>query len=153
MLIKHTARVPDITPWKELEELPKRFARLLREPFFADFPATPVTFLPPVDIAETDAELTFTAELPGMKKEDVEIRIEEGVLTFKGEKKELEEKTEITPRMHLWERNYGIFERAFTLPRYVDLEKVQAEFKNGVLIVRVPKVEQIKGKKVEIFGK
>jgi HSP20 family protein len=151
MLVKRTARVPEITPWRELEDLPQRFVRMLQGPFFPEFPAAPTTFLPPVDIAEKETELLITAELPGMKKEEVEIRIEEGVLTIKGEKKE--EKEEKTPRMHVWERNYGIFERAFTLPRYVELEKVQAEFKNGVLIVHVPKVEQIKGKKVEIQAK
>lgn len=151
MLIKRTTRVPDITPWRELEELPQRFARLMREPLFSEFVTTPVTFSPAVNIAEKDAELVITVELPGMKKDEVEIQLEEGVLTIKGEKKE--EKEEKTPRMHVWERSYGSFERSFTLPRYVDVDKISAEFKDGVLNIHVPKLEQVKGKKVDILAK
>ena len=151
MLIKRTTAVPDITPWRELEELPQRFARMLREPFFTDLVPGPITFTPAVNIAEKESELYITVELPGMKKEEVEIHVEEGILTIKGEKKE--EKLEKLPRMHVWERSYGTFERVFTLPRYVDLEKIVAEFKYGVLEIHVPKLEVIKGKKVEILNK
>jgi HSP20 family protein len=154
MLVKFGPYRPDITPWRELEELPRRFARMFNEPFFPDFITKPVfnpVFTPAVNIAELEGELLITAELPGLKKEEVEIRIEEGVLTIMGEKKE--EAFEYEPRLYLWERAYGKFERAFTLPRNFNPDLVKAEFKDGLLYIHLPKVEPAKGKNVEILTK
>ena len=107
--------------------------------------------VPSIDVAEQDGYLVITAELPGMKKEEVELQIENGVLTIRGEKKQEKEKKE--PRMHVFERTYGLFERAFALPQSIDLEKVKAEFENGVLTITVPKLAQEKGRKLQIVEK
>ena len=152
MIVKLSGYRPDVTPWRELEELPQRFARMFNEPFFPDYFTKPMfnaVFIPAVNIAELEEELLITAELPGLKKEEVEIRMEEGVLTIRGEKKE--ETFEQKPQLHLWERSYGKFERAFTLPRNVDPDKVKAEFKDGMLYIHLPKIEPVKGKNVEIL--
>jgi len=100
---------------------------------------------------EQEENLVITAELPGMKKEEVELQIENGVLTIRGEKKQQKEKK--SPRMHVFERSYGLFERAFALPQSVDLEKAKAEFENGVLTITVAKLAQEKGRKVQILEK
>jgi len=151
MLITRNARVPDLTPWRDLSTLPDRVARMLGQPFFSDFATEPSFFNPAIDVAEKDDNLVITAELPGLKKEEVELEIEKGVLTIRGEKKE--KKEEKTTRMYVIERSYGMFERAFALPQYLDLDKVNAEFENGVLVVKIPKVEHEKGRKVEILNK
>jgi HSP20 family protein len=151
MFITRSAPVPDLSPWRELSTLPNRVARLLGEPFAATFAPETMLFNPAIDVAEKEETLIFTAELPGMKKEEVELQIENGVLTIRGEKKQEKEKK--TPRMHVFERSYGLFERAFALPQSADLEKVKAEFENGVLTITVPKLAQEKGRKVQILEK
>ena len=151
MLITRSAPVPDLTPWRELSIFPNRVARLLGEPFLSSFPSDNIAFNPAIDVVEQDENLVITAELPGMKKEEVELQIENGLLTIKGEKKQLKEKK--TPRMHVFERSYGVFERVFALPQSVDLEKVKAEFENGVLTVTVPKLTHEKGRRLQIFEK
>ena len=151
MVVKLGTSRPDITPWRELEELPQRFARMFNEPYFPEFFPKPVfntLFTPAVNICELENELLISAELPGLKKEAVEIRIEEGVLTIRGEKKE--EFLSDKPQLHLWERTYGKFERAFTLPRYVNPDLVRAEFNDGLLYIHLPKLEKVKGKTIEI---
>ncbi len=105
-------------------------------------------WLPRLDIAETDAEYRFTADVPGLKKEDVSIAIEDNVLTLSGERKF--EKDKKKENYHRVERSYGKFTRSFTLPASVDAAKASAEFKDGVLTVRVPKAETAKVRKVEI---
>jgi HSP20 family protein len=144
-------RVPDISPWRELEELPQRLARAFGTPIFTELPIDGMAFMPAVDITENDRELMIKVELAGMKREDIDVQLDNGILAIKGEKKE--EKEERTPQRHLWERRYGRFERSFTLPRDVDADRVNAEFSDGLLVVRVPKQEQTKGKKIEIGGK
>lgn len=132
-----------------------RFDRLFQN-MFQDF-FTPVVsgeevharrWLPAVDIRETDEALIFTAELPGLKKEDVQITLENNVLTLSGERKfEKEVKEE---NFHRLERSYGQFSRSFTLPANVRAEKAEAKFADGLLTVSVPKAEESKPRKVEI---
>ena len=103
---------------------------------------------PPCDIYETDNELVVQVELPGVKKEDVKVSIENNVLTISGERKfEEETKRENYRRA---ERSYGQFMRSFILPNTVDTDKVSAEFKDGVLRVGLPKREESKPKAVEV---
>jgi len=103
---------------------------------------------PAVDIRETDESLILTAELPGLTKEDVQITLENQVLTLSGERKfEKEAKGE---NYHRIERSYGAFTRAFTLPTHVKTEKVDASFENGVLIVTLPKMEESKPRRISI---
>jgi|KBSSwiStaDraftv2_1062776.scaffolds.fasta_scaffold03367_5 HSP20 family protein len=103
---------------------------------------------PAVDIFEKDHKLVIRAELSGVKKEDIDIDIENGVLTLKGERKR---ETEVDEgNAYRLERVYGAFTRSFSLPTTVDPSKVEAVYKDGVLEVAVPKLEAAKPKKVQI---
>jgi HSP20 family protein len=103
---------------------------------------------PAVDVKETQDALQFHVELPGLKKEDVEITIENNILTIAGERKfEKETKDE---NYHRLERSYGAFSRSFTLPTGVRSEQVEAKFENGVLAVTLPKQEESKPRKISI---
>lgn len=105
-------------------------------------------YLPPVDILETDREITMKVDLPGIEAKDVSLSVENNVLTFKGERRaEKEIKKE---NYHRMERAYGNFSRSFTLPAYIDTEKVKADFKNGLLTITLPKKEVAKGRTVEV---
>lgn len=103
---------------------------------------------PPVDIFERQDHLVIRAEIAGVRKEDMDVRIENGVLTLHGERKHESEVTEANA--HRLERTYGSFTRSFSLPTTVDASKVTATYRDGVLEVTVPKVETAKPKKVEI---
>src|SRR6266852_4225853 len=106
---------------------------------------------PSVDIYETENELVLRADLPDVKLEDIEVRVENQTLTLKGERKF--EKDDSIRGHHRIERAYGSFERSFTVPASVDSEKVAAEYKNGVLTVRLPKKEAAKPRQVKIEAK
>ena len=117
---------------------------------FRDFGFTaPSTWMPPVDIFQTgDHELVLKAELPDMNREDIGINIENFVLTITGEKKA---STDVKDEQyHHVERRYGSFSRSFSLPHTVDTSKVAAEYKHGVLTVRVPLREEAKPRQVTI---
>ena len=103
---------------------------------------------PSVDIIEDDKEWLVKADLPEVKKEDVKVTVENGVLTITGERKF--EKEEKDKKYHRIERSYGNFFRSFTLPDAADGSKVNAEFKDGVLQVHLPKSEKTKPKAVEV---
>lgn len=103
---------------------------------------------PACDIYETDSEVVVKAELPEVKKEDVKVSVENNVLTIHGERKFSEESKR--ENYHRVERSYGEFTRSFTLPAFVDTAKVNAEFKDGMLRVTMPKREEAKPKQIEI---
>ena len=103
---------------------------------------------PPVDIFERQDHLVIRAEVPGVQKEDMDVRIENGVLTLHGERKQETDVTE--ENAHRMERAYGTFTRSFSLPTTVDAAKVTATYKDGILEVTVPKAESAKPKSVEI---
>lgn len=105
---------------------------------------------PNVDIYEDKDKLIVEAELPGMKREDFELTVENNVLTLKGERK-FEKKTE-GDNYHRVERSYGAFTRQFTLPQTVTADGATADFENGVLRVALPKREETKARKIEITG-
>jgi len=106
------------------------------------------TWTPPVDIYETDDALVLKAELPGVSKDDVSIEVHQNTLILRGQRKhEAEVKEE---NYHRVERAYGTFQRSFVLPTMVDQEKVQAAFKDGVLELRLPKLESAKPKRIAI---
>ena len=107
------------------------------------------TWVPPVDIFQTgDHELVLKAELPDMTREDIDITVENFVLTIKGEKKLSSELKE--EQFHHVERRYGAFSRSFSLPRTVDGSKVSAEYRNGVLTVRLPLREEAKPRQIKV---
>ena len=103
---------------------------------------------PRVDITEDDRELLVKAELPEMKKDDVKVTVEDGMLTISGERKQ--EKEEKGKKYHRVEREYGSFMRCFTLPDAVVADQVTAEFKDGLLAVHLPKDVKAAAKPVEI---
>src|SRR5262245_45743800 len=105
---------------------------------------------PRIDIAETDKEIQVAPELSGLDDKDVEVTLSDGVLTIKGEKKS--ERKEDGKGFYLSERSYGSFQRSIVLPEGVDADKVSAEFTNGVLTVKVPKLPSVQSnvKKIAI---
>ena len=106
------------------------------------------TWQPSVDIYETDDALVIKAELPGVSKDDVSIDVHQNTLTLRGQRKhEAEVKDE---HYHRVERSYGSFQRSFTLPTTVDAEKAEASFKDGVLELRLPRLESAKPRQVAI---
>jgi HSP20 family protein len=103
---------------------------------------------PLADITEDDKEYIIKAELPDVKKEDVKVTVENGVLTIAGERRF--EKEEKKKKYHRVERAYGTFVRSFALPDLAHADRVKAEFKDGMLTVHVPKSERAKAKQVEV---
>ena len=101
-----------------------------------------------MDISETDAEYLIKAELPEVKKDDVNVTVQEGVLTIHGERGQ--EKEEKGKKYHRVERSYGSFVRSFTVPGDVDETKVRAESKDGLLHLHLPKSEKAKPKAIEV---
>jgi HSP20 family protein len=140
-------------PIGEFDTLRNRLDRFFENPFTEPFLAPAMAWAPPVEITETNGELMLAAELPGMKKEQVTISIENQVLTLSGEKMEERKEGDAEKKYHLWERSYGNFTRSFTLPRAIDTAKVTAEFDNGVLKIHLPKTAEAKAKKIEILAK
>lgn len=140
-------------PFKELETLEHRLATLFgRAPVRKDVgkeeAMTVAEWAPLVDIAESEKEYIIKAELPEVKKEEVKVTVQEGVLTITGERKF--EKEEKGKKYHRVERAYGSFIRSFTLPEDADPGKVNAEFKDGILTVHLTKSEKAKPKSVEV---
>ena len=106
---------------------------------------------PETDVVETEREIRVVTEMPGLKRNDIEIDVENNVLTIRGEKRE--ERTEGEKgRFHLAERRYGTYTRSFVLPRDVDSDAIQATFEDGVLTVVVPKSEKARRRKIQIGG-
>jgi HSP20 family protein len=108
------------------------------------------TWLPAVDVWETENELVLAFELPGIDRDKVAIEIDDDVLTVSGEREKTGEYS--SERFYRFERRYGAFQRSVTLPSGVDQDNVKAEFTDGVLEVRVPKPEAAKPKRISIGG-
>jgi HSP20 family protein len=106
------------------------------------------SWVPPVDIFEEPEAIRITAEIPGVKPDDVKISLENNVLTIHGSKQQVAE--ERTERVHRYERTYGEFDRSFTLPATVDANAIKAGYEHGVLTVTLPKVEKAKPRQIEV---
>ena len=107
------------------------------------------SWVPAVDIYETDKhDLVLRAELPGMTREDIDVTVENGTIVIKGEKKFASDVKE--EHFHRIERRYGTFSRSFSLPPTVDATKVSADYKNGVLTVRLPLREEAKPRQIKV---
>ncbi|MCS6284052.1 MAG: Hsp20/alpha crystallin family protein [Nitrospira sp.] len=140
-------------PLKEVEDLEKRLSHLLGRHTQAgsgdkNEAITVAQWSPVVDISEDEKEYAIKAELPDVKKEDIKLNVHDDVLTITGERKY--EKEEKGKKYHRVERAYGSFMRSFTLPEDADGTKVTAEYKDGLLNVRVPKSEKAKPKTIEV---
>jgi HSP20 family protein len=140
------------TPFRELDELENRLGTFFRRGFprWTDKAETLELpeWSPQVDISEDEKEYLVKADLPEMKKEDIKVTFENGLLSISGERKT--EKEEKKKTYHRIERSYGKFERTFTMPEDADATKLAAEFKDGVLKVRMPKNPAEKPKPIQI---
>jgi len=135
----------DLSPWREFETLSNRLGRLFEE---GNNPSN--AWVPAVNVEETADHIVLTAEAPGLTLEDLNVEIENNILTISGEKREEREEGHDNRRYHLWERRYGSFRRSFTLPRTVDSDSVEARFDNGILTIQMPKAAEAKSRKIEV---
>jgi HSP20 family protein len=148
--------------WREMDRLMEEFEspptlrrRITR--LFDDFVSAvkrpfareKATFVPSVDLAERDNEYVLKADLPGMREQDIDLRIDDdNVLTIKGERRE--EETKRVRGYEYSERSYGTFSRSVSLPSGVDASKIEADFRHGVLEIRIPKTEAARARKIPI---
>ena len=139
-------------PFRDMTTLRDKMNRLFEDAFVQrgeEKEMISSAWLPAVDIYESDSELVMTAEVPGIDEKDIDISLENSVLSIKGERKfEKETKEE---NYHRIERSYGSFYRSFTLPSYIDSEKINAVHENGVLKITMGKKLELKPKKVKIL--
>ncbi|MEZ4415356.1 MAG: Hsp20/alpha crystallin family protein [Gemmatimonadota bacterium] len=142
-ITRYTARRP--SPWADFDQM---FTRFFNDRALSPEGSSVSDWIPAVDVRESPDELLLTADLPGLSEKDIDIEFENGVLTIRGEKRAEEERE--GERYHIWERRYGSFQRAFTLPRTVHSEGVKAVFENGVLKIHMPKVPEAKSRKIEV---
>lgn len=129
---------------EEMDDLFDSFFRGLDRPFFG------YKTWPAIDVAENENEFVVKAEVPGCKADDIDISVHGSTLTISGEKKQEEEKKE-KGYYHV-ERSYGSFRRDLNLPADIDTEKIEAECKNGVLCITLPKAETARPVKVRVKG-
>jgi HSP20 family protein len=137
-------------PFREMTNLQSTLNRILSQDTApsGDDLLTSGSFIPPVDIYEDENSFKLHVEVPGVKENDIDIRLENNTLTLRGERKfETEQKEENFRRL---ERRYGSFMRSFTLPNAVDPEKVSAHYDNGVLIVQLVKRAEAKPKQIKV---
>ena len=135
-----------LEPFRELEEMTNRLNRIFRKEvnvndMLADW-------APAMDVQETTSEYLIKADLPEVKKEDVKVSLEEGVLAVEGERKLEQEET--GKKFHRVERSYGKFVRRMMLPTDIDPQKVAADFKDGVLNIHLPKSPAIKPQAIDV---
>jgi len=138
-------------PIQEFAHLQERINRVFSDSYGRNDEGllTSGSWVPPVDIFQNgDHEVVLKAELPDVKQEDIDVTVDNGTLTIRGEKKLSSEVKE--ENYHRIERRYGTFSRSFSLPRTVDSAKVGAEYKNGVLTVRLPLREEAKPRQVKV---
>jgi len=154
-LIRMTRRAP-VGPVSKpfLDDLPDRLRQMLEGTLSLE-PIQTVGWTPAVDIVEKPDALIVTAELPGLTAKEVDVSVDDGILTISGEKEEEKKEGTEESQYYVFERRYGSFRRSFTLPNAVDVDKISAEFDNGLLKVMLPKTENVraKGKKISVSTK
>ena len=140
-------------PFREMAQMQDRINRIFGDAYTRRFDNDDLTqrgdWLPPVDIYENaNQEVVLKAELPGIAREDIDLRVENNTLTLRGERKrDVEVKQE---QYHRVERSYGAFSRSFSLPNRIDTEKVRAEFRDGVLSIVLPVKAEAKPRQIEV---
>ena len=153
-LVRYTPR-STFASWPELDLFSNRLSRVFGSAW--DTPELTSNWLPAVNVEEAADELLLTAELPGMREEDVTVNIENNILTIRGEKREAYtaggEEGDEEHNYHVSERRYGSFHRSFTLPTSVQPDAIEAEFDSGILTVRLPKAPEAKSRTIEIASK
>ncbi|MFH1639804.1 MAG: Hsp20/alpha crystallin family protein [Chloroflexota bacterium] len=149
----------ELVPWRPIrdvervfDEMEQTFEDVFGRPFYpvawGRLPAVRA-WSPTLEVFELEDEYVMKAELPGMKRDDIDVSISENTLTIKGERKASEEVQNAS--YFLCERCYGSFERSISFPTSVDASKVKANYENGVLEMKIPKVPEAKPKKVDIM--
>ncbi len=136
----------------DMDDFMNRFTRFFSHPIgvqLADETLTTGQWTPAVDIHETPEAYVVTAEIPDVKKEDVKVTLNDGVLSFSGERRQ--EKEEKNRKIHRVERSYGRFARSFTLPGSVEVAKVAATFHDGILNIQVPKASPLASREIKIL--
>ncbi len=135
-------------PFRDVAALQNRMNRLFEEQYGGREELTTGAFVPPVDIYEDEHNIQLKLEVPGIEEKDLDIKVENNVLTVSGERKlEKEEKEE---NFHRVERRYGSFTRSFTLPNTIDTGNIQADYDNGVLKIRLAKRAEAKPKQIKV---
>lgn len=136
-------------PFRDILSLQDRLNRAFSDPLTRFIPADAAGgWFPPVDIREEPDSVVLTAELPGINKDDIEVKVESGTITLRGEKKQ--EKEINTDGAYRMERFFGSFARSFVLPTTIDADKIRATYKDGVLEVTLPKADEARPKKITI---
>lgn len=136
-------------PFREMEDVFDRYSKALSWPRLGGQEImNRGDWAPRVDISETEKEFIIKAEIPEVKKEEVKISVDNGVLNIRGERKQ--EKEEKGKKFHRVERYYGSFTRSFTLPDNVDETKIEASFKDGMLNLQIPKSKESKPKAIDV---
>jgi HSP20 family protein len=146
----------DLLPFKRRSETPSVFSEMddMLKRMWYDFPFhnleddTNLSWSPRLDVSETDKALEVVADLPGMEKKDINVSLDGDLLTIKGEKKEVKEKKD--KHFHTIERRSGSFYRALRLPSEVESDKIEANFKDGVLTLTLPKSKEAAKKVAQI---
>jgi HSP20 family protein len=131
---------------REIDRLFDDFARSA----LAGVQQGPDRLVPSMDITESDNEIVVAAEMPGLQRQDIDISVDNDILTIRGEKKVEEKLRDEKKNFHVTERAYGVFYRAIQLPPGVDPSKVQATMENGVLKITIPKPGRSQAKKIEV---
>ncbi len=140
-------------PVAQLRELSNRLSRVFESDTpawpFSDFGGTLTSaWVPPCDVFEGKDAIEIVAEIPGVNPKDVQISLENNLLTIRGEKKQ--EAKDESGQLHRYERTYGVFERTFSLPSTVNPDKIEARYSNGVLTVTLPKAEQARPRQIKV---
>jgi HSP20 family protein len=135
----------------DFQALQERINRLFSDTAFGRFSADEAmgAWAPPCDIYEDGDNIIVKAELPGIDRNDIDVQVENNVLTLRGESKR--EKEVRSENLYRTERSYGAFSRSFTLPVSVDTARIKAEYKDGILHVTLPKVEEAKPRKIKVL--
>src|SRR5512140_1806017 len=136
-------RLAGVAPFETVWDMQREMDRLL-DTVWGRTPSEPAGWSVPADVVETDNEIRCLLEVPGLKLEDINVTLENNVLTVSGEKKFEELQGEDAKGTYHQERRYGRFDRSFILPRNVDASRVNASYDNGVLTISLPKTEESK---------
>ena len=137
-------------PYRTLNALQEQFSRFFDDPFtrFPGNESALTTWSPAVDIYETEQELVVREDMPDLAEKDIDVRVENNMLTIRGERKF--EKNVSEENFLRMERSYGSFSRSFSLPNTVNTDQIKADYRNGVLTVTLPKREESKPKQVKV---
>ncbi|MFQ5878014.1 MAG: Hsp20/alpha crystallin family protein [Acidobacteriota bacterium] len=136
-------------PFRDLFSIQERLNRVFGDPLSRfPIPDTVSAWYPPVDIYEEDDRIVVRAELPGVSKDDIDVNVESGTITLRGEKKQ--EKKVDSDNVYRVERFYGSFSRSFALPSTIDPGKIEARYKDGVLEVVLPKAEEARPRRISV---